>query len=204
MTSPHVTDATLAGVLFDRDGTLIADVPYNGDPAAVRPMPTARAALRELRLAGLPVGVVSNQSGIARGLLTGAEVRAVNARVELLLGPVDVWLHCPHGPDDGCGCRKPRPGMVLDAAERLGVPPAALAVVGDIGADMRAAAAVGARAVLVPTAVTLRCEVLAAPAVAPTLLAAVRLLLAAGAGASGQDGAGGAGVHAGGAGRGRR
>ena len=175
-------DPPLAGVLFDRDGTLVADVPYNGDPAAVRPMPTARTALRELRLAGLAIGVVSNQSGIARGLLTDAQVRAVNARVDRLLGPLDVWRYCPHGPDDGCQCRKPQPGMVLDAASYLGVPPTALAVIGDIGADMQAAAAAGARAVLVPTAVTRRSEVLAAPAVAPTLLGAVRLLLSNGIG----------------------
>jgi D-glycero-D-manno-heptose 1,7-bisphosphate phosphatase len=170
-------DSSVSAVLFDRDGTLIEDVPYNGDPAAVRPMPTARAALRLLRRAGVSVGVVSNQSGIARGLLTEAQVRAVNARVDRLLGPFAVWLHCPHGPDDGCRCRKPRPGMVLEAASRLGVPLSGLAVIGDIGADMQAAAAAGARAVLVPTPVTLDAEVAAAPAVAPDLLAAVRLLL---------------------------
>ena len=179
--APHCGDynSMLAGVLFDRDGTLIEDVPFNGDPASVRPMPTAGPALRRLRLAGIPAGVVSNQSGIGRGLLTEDQVRAVNARVERLLGPFAVWLYCPHGPGDGCRCRKPRPGMLLDAAERLGVPPSALAVVGDIGADMAAAAAVGARAVLVPTPVTRRAEVVAAPAVAPTLLAAVALLLEA-------------------------
>jgi HAD superfamily hydrolase (TIGR01662 family) len=68
-------------VLFDRDGTLIVDVPYNGDPARVVPMPGARAALDRLRAAGVRVGVVSNQSGIARGLLTRAQVEAVNARM---------------------------------------------------------------------------------------------------------------------------
>lgn len=76
----------LQAVLFDRDGTLVEDVPYNGDPAAVRPMPTARAALQRLRRAGVRAGVVSNQSGIARGLITESQVRAVNARVDLLLG----------------------------------------------------------------------------------------------------------------------
>lgn len=172
-----MTTAALAGVLFDRDGTLVEDVPYNGDPAAVRPMPTARAAVARLRAAGVAVGVVSNQSGIARGLLTHRQVREVNAMVERLLGPMAVWRYCPHGPDDGCRCRKPLPGMVLDAARELGVPPARLAVVGDIGADMAAATAAGARAVLVPTPVTLPAEIAAAPAVAQTLLAAVELLL---------------------------
>ena len=181
-----MTHATLAGVLFDRDGTLIEDVPYNGDPAAVRPMPTVCAGLLELRRVGIPVAVVSNQSGIARGLLTDAQVRAVNARVDRLLGPMDVWRYCPHGPDDGCPCRKPAPGMVLDVAARLGVPASALAVIGDIGADVDAAAAAGARAVLVPTPATLDSEVRAAPAVAPTVLAAVRLLLSTDAGRDGR------------------
>ena len=68
-------------VLFDRDGTLVVDVPYNGDPDAVRAMPGAAAALERVRAAGVPIGVVSNQSGIARGLLDAGQVEAVNARV---------------------------------------------------------------------------------------------------------------------------
>ena len=96
-----------AAVLLDRDGTLVEDVPYNGDPDRVRPLPGVRAALDRLRAAGVPLAVVSNQSGIARGRLTRAQVDAVNARVEALLGPLGPWLVCPHGPDDGCACRKP-------------------------------------------------------------------------------------------------
>ena len=164
-------------VLFDRDGTLVVDVPYCGDPSQVRTVPTARPALALLRGAGIPVGVVSNQSGIARGLLSRAQVDAVNRRVDDLLGPFDVWQVCPHGPDDGCACRKPAPGMVLAAAQRLGVAPEDVAVVGDIGADVGAALAAGARPVLVPTPVTLPEEVAAAPVVVPDLLAAVRHLL---------------------------
>jgi histidinol-phosphate phosphatase family protein len=165
-------------VLLDRDGTLVVDVPYNGDPAAVVPVPGAAAALARLRAAGVRLAVVSNQSGIARGLLTEAQVRAVNARVEELLGPLGPWCVCPHGPDDGCPCRKPRPGLVLQAAQALGVAPSDCAVVGDIGADVEAARAAGARGVLVPTPATRREEVAAALEVAPTLGAAVDLLLA--------------------------
>lgn len=172
-----VQDVTLGGVLFDRDGTLVEDVPYNGDPVAVRPMSAARDALDRLRAAGLSLGVVSNQSGIAGGLLTHEQVRRVDDRVTELLGPFDDWQVCPHGPGDGCPCRKPRPGLVLAAAARLGVAPEALAVVGDIGADVEAAAAAGARSVLVPTSATRRREVLAAPVVAADLSAAVELLL---------------------------
>lgn len=166
-----------AAVLFDRDGTLVVDVPYNADPARVRPVPTAAPALHLLRTAGIPVGIVTNQSGIARGLLTAEQAAAVTARVVELLGPFDTVRTCPHGPDDGCRCRKPAPGMVLDAAAELGVDPRDVAVVGDIGADLGAAAAAGARAVLVPTPVTRPEEVAAAPVVAPDLLAAVEHLL---------------------------
>ncbi|HSU08290.1 MAG TPA: HAD-IIIA family hydrolase, partial [Pseudonocardia sp.] len=172
-----VPDARPAAVLFDRDGTLVVDVPYNGDPELVTPVCTAHAALSLLRAAGIPVGVVSNQSGIARGLLRREQVDAVNRRVDELLGPFDVWQVCPHGPDDGCACRKPAPGMELAAAERLGVAPAEVAVIGDIGADVGAARAAGARSVLVPTPVTLPEEVDAAPVVRSDLLSAVRHLL---------------------------
>jgi histidinol-phosphate phosphatase family protein len=166
-------------VLFDRDGTLIVDVPYNGDPARVLPMGGAVEALDRLRAAGVKTGVVSNQSGVARGLLTPAEVEAVNARVDALLGPLGPVEWCPHAPDDGCDCRKPRPGLIARAAARLGLDPRDCAVVGDIGADVEAAAAAGARGVLVPSERTRREEVAAAPEVAPDLLGAVELLLEA-------------------------
>jgi histidinol-phosphate phosphatase family protein len=164
-------------VLFDRDGTLVHDVPYNGDPAMVEPVPGALAALTRLRADGVPVGVVTNQSGIGRGLLTAAQVAAVNARIEELLGPFDTWQLCPHAPEAGCGCRKPEPGLVLAAARALGVPPQRCVVIGDIGADVAAARAAGARAVLVPTPATEPAEVRAAPVVAPDLPAAVAATL---------------------------
>jgi HAD superfamily hydrolase (TIGR01662 family) len=167
-------------VLLDRDATLIVDVPYNGDPARVEPMPGAEPALAALRAAGVRLAVVSNQSGVGRGLLTRGQVDAVNARVEELLGPFDAWCVCPHAPDDGCACRKPAPGLVLAAAARLGVDPADCVVIGDIGADMGAAAAAGARGILVPTPLTREEEVLAAPAVADDLPTAVALALGAG------------------------
>jgi histidinol-phosphate phosphatase family protein len=181
-----------AAVLFDRDGTLVVDVPYNGDPARVRPLPGARAALDRVRAAGVALGVVSNQSGIARGVLTRAQVDAVNARVEALLGPLRPWAVCPHGPGDGCACRKPAPGLVLRAAAALGVDPAACVVIGDIGADVEAARAAAARGILVPTPATRREEVLAAPELAPDLAAAVDLLFGACPPAERVAGAGGA------------
>jgi histidinol-phosphate phosphatase family protein len=167
-----------AAVLLDRDGTLVEDVPYNGDPELVRPLPGAREALDRLRAAGVHLAVVSNQSGISRGLLTREQVDAVNRRVEELLGPIGPWFVCPHDAVAGCDCRKPRPGLVLRAAERLGVDPAACALIGDIGSDVEAAQAAGARALLVPTPRTLPHEVDAAPETASTLPEAVERLLA--------------------------
>jgi D-glycero-D-manno-heptose 1,7-bisphosphate phosphatase len=150
---------TVRAVLFDRDGTLVHDVPYNADPDLVAPVDGAREVLDDLRRRGVAVGVVSNQSGIARGLITPTQLDAVNARVSELLGPFDTWQVCPHGSTDGCACRKPAPGLVLAAAAVLGVDPTACVVIGDIGADVGAALAAGARAVLVPTPVTRADEV---------------------------------------------
>lgn len=172
-------------VLFDRDGTLVEDIPYNGDPELLRPMPGARAAVAAARSFGLAVGVVSNQSGVARGLLSREHVEAVRRRVDSMFGLFDVWAVCPHGPADGCGCRKPAPGLVLAACERLGADPVRTVVIGDIGSDMAAAAAAGARGVLVPTPVTLRAEVRGAAETAPDLLAAVSAVLPTGARAGG-------------------
>lgn len=169
-----------AAVLFDRDGTLIHDVAYNGDPDRVVLQPGAREAVARLRTWGVPVGIVSNQSGVARGRLRTADVEAVNARVDELIGPLDVWLYCPHGPDDRCGCRKPSPGLIRRAARVLGVRPADCVVIGDIGTDMEAAAAAGARGILVPTRATRQDEVDAAPEVAVDLVEAVALALGTG------------------------
>ena len=140
-----------AAVLFDRDGTLVRDVPYNGRPELVEPMPGATAAVDRLRAAGVRLGVVSNQSGVGRGLITAEQTKAVNERVEDLLGPFGSWAICPHDAADGCACRKPAPLLVRQAAAELGVDPADCVVIGDIGTGRRAAYAAGARAVLVPT-----------------------------------------------------
>ncbi|WP_138443994.1 D-glycero-alpha-D-manno-heptose-1,7-bisphosphate 7-phosphatase [Sinomonas susongensis] len=168
---------TPAAVLFDRDGTLVHDVPYNRDPQMVSPVPGASEALGRLRAAGVRTGVVTNQSGIGRGLMGSVDVYRVNRRVDELLGPFDVWRVCPHHPEQGCRCRKPRPGLVLSACRALRVAPEDVVVVGDIGTDMEAAGRAGARGILVPTPVTLPEEVEAAPAVAPDLLSAVMLAL---------------------------
>ncbi|MFB9375453.1 D-glycero-alpha-D-manno-heptose-1,7-bisphosphate 7-phosphatase [Kineococcus gynurae] len=147
----HTTDgAVLRAVLFDRDGTLVHDVPYNGDPVLVRLVDGAEQALARLRAAGLRTGIVTNQSGIGRGLITREQAEAVTAEVVRRVGGVDVVRLCEHAPDDGCRCRKPAPGMIESALAELGLHPSEVAVVGDSPGDAAAAAAAGCRAVLVP------------------------------------------------------
>ncbi len=167
----------VSAVLFDRDGTLVVDVPFNSDPAAVVAMPQALGALKRLRGAGIPMAVVTNQSGIAAGYCSQRDVNRVNARVEALLGPIGPFLICAHAEMDGCECRKPAPGLILAAATLLGVPIQECVVIGDIGSDMQAAHAAGARAILVPTAVTRAEEIAAAPNVAANLAQAIDVLL---------------------------
>lgn len=139
-------------VIFDRDGTLVVDVPYNGDPDAIVLIPGVDAALARLRAAGIPLGVVSNQSGVARGMITIEQVEAVNRRIDELLGPFQAWEYCPHGPDDACECRKPKPKMILDAARAMGVDPSCCVVVGDKPSDVEAARNAGARPIFVDDA----------------------------------------------------
>ncbi|MEV6661402.1 HAD-IIIA family hydrolase [Nocardia fluminea] len=177
----NATHSSPLVLLFDRDDTLIVDVPYLADPSKVEPMPGAVEALRLLREAGIRVGIVSNQSGVARGLISRAQLAAVNARVEDMLGPFETWQVCVHGADDGCACRKPEPGMVRRAAAHLGVDVSRCVLIGDTGADVAAATSAGARAILVPTARTLPAEVHRArreATVARDIAEAVRLAMA--------------------------
>jgi D-glycero-D-manno-heptose 1,7-bisphosphate phosphatase len=131
-------------VFFDRDETIVVDVPFNGDPDRVEPAPDARRQLDRLRAAGLPLAVVSNQSGVGRGFITADAVEAVNRRVDELLGPFAGFFTCPHAPEDDCECRKPKPKLILDAARALGVDPACCVVVGDRESDVQAARNAGA------------------------------------------------------------
>lgn len=131
-------------VLLDRDETIIVDVPFNDDPDKVEPVAGAREALDRLRAAGLPLVVVTNQSGVGRGHITLEGVQKVNKRVEILLGPFAGFFVCPHAPDDGCECRKPKPKLILEAAHSLGVDPACCVMVGDRESDIEAAHNAGA------------------------------------------------------------
>jgi HAD superfamily hydrolase (TIGR01662 family) len=165
-------------VLLDRDDTLIKDGPYLSDPGGVIPMPTARRAVGRLREHGVLLAVVTNQSGVAKGLISPEQLDAVNARVEELLGPFDCWQICVH--DGGCACRKPAPGMVIAAADALGVHTGRCVMIGDTGGDVAAARAAQAKAILVPTGKTRPAEITEARAnahVADSLDDAVSLVL---------------------------
>jgi D-glycero-D-manno-heptose 1,7-bisphosphate phosphatase len=139
-------------VLFlDRDGTLMEDVGYPNDPEQVRLVPGAMEAVRALAAVGFVPVVVSNQSGLARGLITPEQARAVHDRfVELFAAGSGVRLpcyYCPHGPDDGCDCRKPRPGLLRTAASELGLIGRPGVMVGDKPADVEAGIAAGYEAI---------------------------------------------------------
>jgi histidinol-phosphate phosphatase family protein len=135
-------------LFVDRDGTLIVDVGYPRDPALVEPLPGAIDALREL--AGhFALVIISNQSGIGRGLITEAEARAVHDRVVDVFGRAGVEFagayYCPHAPGTRCPCRKPAPGLLLDAARELALDLATSIMVGDKASDMAAGRAAGCR-----------------------------------------------------------
>jgi histidinol-phosphate phosphatase family protein len=142
-------------VFLDRDGTIIEDKGFLGEPAGVAILPTVVDALALLREHGYALVVVSNQSGIARGYFGEDEVRAVNAEVDRRLqaggAAIDGWYWCAHD-DSGCECRKPAPGMVERAVADLDldVRGGRGAVVGDRGSDVALGHAVGIAGILVP------------------------------------------------------
>lgn len=185
---------TRRAVFLDRDGTLIDALGYLGDPEGVRLLPGAARAVRRLNEAGWLAVLVTNQSGVARGLFGEDDVRAVHARLAALLAAegarLDLVLHCPHHPEHGertrCACRKPAPGLLLAAAERLGLDLGASWTIGDSERDLEAGRRAGlAGGILVTTGKGAEAlEALPAArretlAVAGDLPAAVELVLAA-------------------------
>lgn len=142
-------------VLLDRDGTLNEERHYLSDPDDMALIPGVAEGLRRLRDLGLGLVVVTNQAGIAYGYFDEARLDAIHDRLRALLAAEGVTLegiyHCPHGPNDGCACRKPRPGLALAAAREHGFDPARSFMVGDKAADMGVAAALGIPGILVRT-----------------------------------------------------
>jgi D-glycero-D-manno-heptose 1,7-bisphosphate phosphatase len=140
-------DAIRKAVFLDRDGTIIEDKHYLADPAGVVLLPGAVEALRLLQEAGYLLIVISNQSGVGRGYFSEEAVAAVQQRVEELLGEegvtLDAFKYCPHGPDEGCACRKPKPGMLLEVAAKFDVTLSESASIGDRTRDAEAGLAAG-------------------------------------------------------------
>jgi len=146
--SPHGAPA----VFLDRDGTLIEDVGYPRDPDLVRLLDGAAEALLRLAEAGFRLVVVSNQSGIGRGMVGAEEAQAVHdrfvAEFERRGIAFDGAKYCPHAPDEGCDCRKPAPGLLLAAANELGLDLERSFMIGDKHSDAEAGRRAGCRTVL--------------------------------------------------------
>lgn len=174
---------------LDRDGTLIHDAHYLRDPALVRIIDGVPAALRRLRDAGFALVVITNQSGIARGLVSEADYAAVRARLDALLAAegltLDASYHCPHEPSISgpCECRKPGTLLHRRAIDDLGLDAARSVSIGDRWRDVAPGLALGGRGILVPSADTPSDDAVRAKAEAllvPTLGEAVTLVLDAG------------------------
>lgn len=174
-------------VFLDRDGTINVEVDYLRDPGDVQLLPGAAAAIARLGAAGFACVVVTNQSGIARGLLDEARLAEVHARLEELLADegarLDATYHCPHHPNFGnappCDCRKPLPGMLRRAAEELGLDLSRSYIIGDSPRDLEAGAALDVPGYLVESGKPVDLAARDRYSVVPDLSAAVDALLAA-------------------------
>jgi D-glycero-D-manno-heptose 1,7-bisphosphate phosphatase len=144
-------------VFVDRDGTIIEEIGYQSDPDGVRLIPGAAGSISKLNKLGVPVVVISNQAGVARGLFTTDDLDRVHDRfVDLLAAQgafVDAAYYCPHHPefDVECDCRKPRPGLLLKASEDLGIELGRSFMVGDRLIDVQAGKAAGVSPVFLLT-----------------------------------------------------
>lgn len=149
------------GLFLDRDGTINEEVEFLSSPRDVRLIPGAARVIREANVLGFKVIVITNQSGIARGLFTEQDFHAVNDELFRLLrlegAAVDALYYCPHHPDGeppyrlDCECRKPRTGMLRRAADELGIDLSRSFVIGDRLSDLQAGIAAGASSILVLT-----------------------------------------------------
>jgi D-glycero-D-manno-heptose 1,7-bisphosphate phosphatase len=144
-----INDLSSRAVFLDKDGTLVENVPYNVDPEKIRLAPGAVEGLKILHAAGYKLIVISNQSGVARGLFKEGDLVQVEEQLKKLLKeegiPLSGFYYCPHHPDGrvrdytiNCMCRKPRPGMLFTAAREHQINLASSWVIGDILDDVEA------------------------------------------------------------------
>ena len=142
-------------VFLDRDGTVNEEVHYLHQAEQLRLLPGAAEAIRLLNESGIPVFLVTNQAGIGRGYYDEPAMRAVHSALEDELAAhgahLDAIYHCPHHPDAGCACRKPNPGLLIQAAEEHDIDLEHSFVIGDKASDLEAGVRVGCLPVLVRT-----------------------------------------------------
>src|ERR1700679_243694 len=142
-------------VVLDRDGTLVIDRGYLSDPDGLEFEPGAAAALQWLYSHGYRLVVVSNQSGVGRGLFTLERLASMNARLNAMVEALGARLEgiycCPHAPDAGCACRKPAPGLLLRAASDLGFKPESAVVIGGKESDVEFGRLAGATTIRIAT-----------------------------------------------------
>jgi D-glycero-D-manno-heptose 1,7-bisphosphate phosphatase len=142
-------------VVLDRDGTVIVERHYLSDPDQVELIPGVAEALRQLHELDFGLVVLTNQSGVGRGLFNAQRVEEIHQRMRALLAAEGVQLDgvffCPHAPEEGCRCRKPAPELIEQAAKQLGFDPRRSMVIGDKGCDIELGKRVGATTVLVRT-----------------------------------------------------
>ncbi len=139
------------GIFLDRDGTVIHDTGYIGDPELVQFLPAVLPALRRFQDAGYSLVVISNQSGIGRGVITQEQYEVVAQRIAEHFGECGIQVatyYCPHSPDDQCQCRKPNPYLLLRAARDLDLDLARSYMIGDRLTDVEAGAAAGCKTIL--------------------------------------------------------
>jgi D-glycero-D-manno-heptose 1,7-bisphosphate phosphatase len=143
-------------VILDRDGVINQDSDaYIKSPEEWIPIPGSPEAIARLKRAGYTVVVATNQSGIARGYYDLGTLERIHRKMEQTLraagGSVDGIFFCPHGPDDGCDCRKPKPGLLRQIEAAFDLKLSGVPVIGDSLRDLQSADAVGARGILVLT-----------------------------------------------------
>ena len=143
-------------IILDRDGVINHDSDaYIRSPQEWRPLPGSLEAIARLCRCGYRIVVATNQSGVARGLFDLAALGAIHAKMQQAVastgGRIDAIFFCPHGPEAGCGCRKPKPGLFIEILERFKVAPVEVHAIGDQLRDLQAAHAAACRPVLVLT-----------------------------------------------------
>jgi D-glycero-D-manno-heptose 1,7-bisphosphate phosphatase len=166
-------------VFIDRDGTLMRDVDYCGDPNEVAIYDGVSAALHRLKAGGYKVIVITNQSGIGRGYFDEKAYRAVEAELERQIGAglIDATYFCPHSPEQACQCRKPEPGMVIQAAREHAIDLSRSYFIGDKESDVKCGRRAGTKTILVQTGYGDDADQNAADAVVADLPAAVGAIL---------------------------